>query len=160
MAKHTYIAKNAKGLKFRVTVSDKDVVVKFENGQFSTDDNDLAAEIDAALSGGIGRHARKADRSAALAMAAQHQAMMKRTGAQKGGVTAGAIKDSMNTAMQERDVQLQSEAGDHIKDKFADDENLVLTDPGLTAPSAGLGKQTGVVDVLAEPAPAPKLKLG
>ena len=159
MAKHIYVAKNAKGLKFRVTVNDKDVVVKFENGQYSTDDDDLAEQIDYALAHGIGRHARNADRSAALAMAAQHQAMLKRTGAQKGGVTAGSIKDSMNTAMQERDVQLQNEAGSTIKDEFAENENLVLTDAGVTSPSEGLSKQAEVVDALSAPA-TPKLKLG
>ena len=138
MAKHIYIAKQAKGLKFRVTVGDKDVTIKFENGQYSTDDDELAQAIDDVMKiSTIGRFCQKADKAAALQMAAQHQAMLKRTGAFKGGVTASAIKDAGDAEKQRRDKELLA-SGSNLKDQFAEDENLVLTDEGHTEASPGL----------------------
>lgn len=146
MAKHIYIAKQAKGLKFRVTVDDKDVVVRFKDGQFSTEDDELAAQIDAALQKStIRRFCQKADRTAALKLAAEHQAMLKRTGAHKGGITAGAMKDAMNTELNRRDAELHDAAGDSIKEQFAEKESLVLTE---------------AVDVMAQPEQPTKLKFG
>lgn len=138
MAKHIYVARQAKGLKFRVTVDDKDVIIKFENGQYSTDDDELAAVIDEAVKKpAVGRFCQKADRAAALQMAAQHQAMLKRTGAMKGGVTAGAMKVASEAEKQMRDAEL-NQIDPTLKDQFDQDENLVLTDHGETAPSPGL----------------------
>ena len=118
MAKHIYIAKQAKGLNFRVTVGDKDVTIQFENGQYSTDNDEVASEIDSAIANStVGRFCVKADRAAALQMAAQHQAMLKRTGAMKGGVTAAAMKEASEVQKQERDAEL-NDAGDHLKEQF------------------------------------------
>ena len=139
MAKHIYIAKQVKGLNFEVLVGDKEVVIQFENDQFTTDDDELAKVIDHVMeNSGISRFCRKADRGAAEALARRHAEMMKNTGAHKGGVTAGAAKAAMNTELQQRDIELQKAGGDHIKEVFAEEESLILTDEGVTAPSPGL----------------------
>lgn len=152
MAKHIYIAKQAKGLKFRVTVKDKDVMVRLEHGQFSTDDDELAKEIDKALAtSSVGRFCRKADKTAAEALAKRHQDMLSRTGAMKGGVTASALKAAAEIEKQQRDAELQAAAGPDIKGIFDEQENLVLTEAGGD-PTIGLP--------VGEPTPDPEPAVG
>lgn len=155
MAKHVYVAKHASGLNFTVVLkeedSDKEVRqhVRFTNGQFQTDDDKLATAIDKLLetNQAIRIRCQKADKAAAEQMALQHKARLATTGAHKGGVTADAIKQSMNTHMQDREAQLQAEGAD--RQQFADEESLVLSedanDTGEAAeiPKAKLGLKIG-----------------
>lgn len=134
MAEHVYVAERASGFNFTVILpsgkkkgKDTRYRVRFEKGQFKTDDDKLAAAIDELLaeSVGIRRNCRKTDKQAALALALKHKKMMQRTGAVKGGVTAGAAKSAMDTALYERDLELHPQHPD--ADAFAE-EGLQLTE--------------------------------
>lgn len=137
--KHIFIAKQAKGLNFYLACGDKEVAVKFINGQFSTDDDELAKAIENAIATtAVGRFARKVDREAAEVLARKHAEHMRRTGAHKGGVTSIAMQEALNTEMQQRDAELRQQGGGELIDKFDQEENLVLTQAGVTSPSPGL----------------------
>lgn len=137
MAKHVYVARRATGLNFVVIMEDakgKETRrrVRFEKKQFQTDDDDLAAAIDATLDAysNIARECYKTDKAAAEALARQHAAL-NQGGAVKGGVTAEAARSVMSTALHERDVQLRSQNAD--REAFADD-GLVLSEEAPPAP--------------------------
>lgn len=145
---HVYVAERASGFNFTVIMEDakgKETRhrVRFEKGQFKTDDDKLAAAIDELLASNVSlrRNCRKADREAALALALKHKAMMERTGAHKGGVTSEAVKMAMTESLAERDKELRKKAVD--VDAFAD-ENLVLSEAAPVPPappSEPAGKQ-------------------
>ena len=160
MTTHVYIADQAKGFNFTVILDaeDKDkakrVQVRFSDGQFKTDDDKLAEAIDALreINHGIARRCRKADEAAAEKMARKHRAMMERTGAIKGGVTADAAKRAMDTSLAERDFELRPEKPD--ANEFAKD-NLQLTEKVETAPIPATP-----APITPEPKPTTAIKLG
>lgn len=130
---HVYVAERASGFNFTVVMEDKKGKetrrrVRFEKGQFKTDDDKLAAAIDELLAenAGIRRNCRKTDRAAAQRLAEQHMAMLKRTGATKGGVTAEAARHAMDTTLAERDLELRSKGG--VDTNAFADEGLQLTE--------------------------------
>ncbi len=155
MSTHVYIAEQSKGLNFTVEVEDEKVRVRFVDGQFKTDDGKLAKAIDRLRkkNPGIKRRCRKADIEAAEKMAREHRQMLARTGAMKGGITADAIKRSMSTALEERDIELRSKNID--VDEFAD-ANLQLTEAVVNPPDntevdpmaegIGLGLEVAALD--------------
>jgi len=151
-----YISPAAKGFRFRIELDEVSHVIQFVNGQYATDDEKLAKAIDAAVSksAAISRYVRKVDRSAAEALAKQHAAEMARTGAHKGGVTAGAMQDAMKKTIHDRDVALQSQGGDSLVQEFDEKENLVLTEEGQTSPSPELANAASDTET------KPKLQLG
>ena len=126
MKKHVYIAERKKGFNFALVVNGKRERVRFVDGQFTTDDDDLAAAIDASRKSNlsISRHCRKADKEAAEKLAREHRQMLARTGAIKGGVTAEATRRAMDISLGERDLALRSQNAD--LDDFTK-ENLQMT---------------------------------
>ena len=152
MKKHVYVAEQNKGFNFTVEVDvpNKDkakrVHVRFVDGQFTTDDDALAGAIDAlrGINPGIARRCRKADKEAAEKLARAHRALLSRTGAVKGGVTAEATRKAMDIALGERDIALRSQNANSAE--FAK-ENLQLTEKAGIAPKV-------------EVAPKPAIKLG
>ncbi len=131
---HVYVAERASGFNFTVIFPrkkkrDKEVRVRvrFEKGQFKTDDDKLAKAIDLLLATkpSISRNCRKADQAAALKLALRHKALMDRTGAHKGSVTADATKRAMTTALEERDKELREY---NVDEKAFADESLQLTE--------------------------------
>lgn len=127
MKKHVYVAEQNKGFNFTVEVGDKRMHVRFVNSQFTTDDDALAEAIDdlRGVNPGIARRCRKADKAAAEKLAREHRAMLSRTGAVKGGVTAEATRKAMDIALGERDIELRSQNAN--SEEFAK-ENLQLTE--------------------------------
>ena len=119
MEKHVYVAEHKKGFNFVVLLNDERVRVRFVDCQFTTDDDDLAKEIDVLLKAkpAISRYCRKTDKEAAEKMARAHRAALARTGSLKGGVTAEATRRAMDTALAERDIELRSKNID--VDEFA-----------------------------------------
>ncbi len=120
MEKHIYVAEHNKGFNFIVLLDNERVRVRFVDCQFTTDDDKLAAGIDALVKAnpGIARRCRKTDKEAAEKMARAHRAELARTGAVKGGVTAEASRRAMDTALAERDIELRSQNAD--VESFAD----------------------------------------
>ena len=127
MQKHVYVADQIKGFNFTAIVEEKRVHVRFVNGQFTTDDDKLADAIDALCKGnpGIGRRCRKTDQAAAEKLAREHRARLAGTGAIKGGVTADAMKRSMDTTLQQRDTEMRKQ---HVDPADFVDENLQMTE--------------------------------
>jgi hypothetical protein len=132
---HVYVANRASGFNFTVVREDDKgketrYRVRFEKGQFKTDDDKLAALVDAAIdrSPGIRRNIRKADREAALKLALAHKRMMDTTGAHKGGVTADAVKTAMTDSLAARDKELRDANVSPDVEAFAAD-GLQLTQP-------------------------------
>lgn len=153
---HVYIAKkegfnfavemeNAKGKETRVRV-------RFEKGQFKTNDDDLAAAIDAALADapGLRRFCHKTDKAAAEALARKHAEMARKTGAHKGGVTAEAAKHAMDTTLAQRDMEMRDKNVDTAA--FAD-ENLLLSEQAHVPTDP-------VPEEVAKPKPLGGIKLG
>lgn len=130
---HIYIAERKQGFNFVVQVGDERTRVRFVDGQFKTDDAQLAKAIDKIrkTNAGIGRRCRKADKAAADKLAREHREMLKRTGAVKGGLTAEAARHAMDTTMAKRDIELRSQNVD--VDKFAED-GLQLTEEATKPP--------------------------
>jgi hypothetical protein len=169
---HIYISQQALGFKFRITITEddekKDVLIQFKNGEFKTDNAQIAERIDKLLDErhGISVYVRKVDKAAAEKLAKEHMDRLSRTGAISGGVTAGAVKKAIATDVDARDQELQKKADANIRELAADKENLVLTMKGETHASSGLldaGKSTVVhdqVDVNAEAVKGVSLKLG
>jgi len=156
MAKHIYIAKAAG---FSTNAIDEDgnrTRVKFEEGQFQTDDDSIAEQLDNAIAKkGLARHITKVDRAAAEALVAKHRAGMKAQGAMHGSVTALAASEAMKQSMANRDAELKKAVDGSVEgvlEVLAPEGGLVLTEEGVTAPSGETQK--------AEDAPAPTLNLG
>jgi len=164
MAKHTYVSSRNSGLSFTAIYKDAETEqdvryrVKFENGQFQTDNDLIADAIDKLIATvmNIRSRCKKADKSAAEKLVAEHKKQMEMTGAHKGGVTSIAMQNAMNTEMQTRDAELAGAGVDKVA--VANDESLILTEKGATQPSADLGKADAPVEgtVVAKPA----LKIG
>ena len=147
MANHVYVAERASGFNFTVILEDAEGKetrrrVRFEKGQFKTDDDELAAAIDWALehTPNLARFCRKTDRAAAEALAKQHAAMLARQGAVKGGVTAEAAKHAMDTSLAERDLQLRSQ---HVDGQAFAESDLMLTEQTGAKPAKPTGIKLG-----------------
>ena len=130
---HVYVAERASGFNFTVPMEDakgKETRhrVRFEKGQFKTDDDELAAAIDELMATQIGirKHCRKAYRAAAEKLSRAQRKMMETSGAHKGGVTSDAAKQAMTDSLAQRDKQLRDAGVD--KAAFAEDESLVLSE--------------------------------
>ena len=132
---HVYIAPDASGLNFNQAVGDKDVFVQFIDGNYRTDDDDLAEAIDAAIKAGhLSRWVRKVDRSAAEKLARQHMAMRESTGAQTGQQTSQATANL--NMLQARDQEMHKMGNESdVVDKLKDESDLMLTEDSS-------GKQT------------------
>jgi hypothetical protein len=154
MTTHVYVAPRASGFNFTVLLGKKKkgketrFRVRFEKGQFKTDDDKLAKAIDALLatSVGIRRNCRKADEAAALKLALAHKAMMQSSGAHKGGVTSEAVKKSMTDALAVRDEELRDVPVD--TQAFADD-NLQFTEEAPEPAKTETPAEASVVEGIA-----------
>jgi hypothetical protein len=144
MAKHTYVSSRNSGLSFTAIYKDAETEqdvryrVKFENGQFQTDNDLIAEAIDKLIASvmNIRSRCKKADKAAAEKLVAEHQKQMATTGAHKGGITASAMHTAMHTELQTRDEELSKTGVDKVA--LANEESLVLTEEGATQPSAEL----------------------
>lgn len=159
MSEHVYVCDKSSGFRFAVIIEDEKgketrLQIVFAEGQYRTDDDKIAAEIDKMIATKlpIRQRVRKTDKAAAEALVKQLRAQQEKTGAVKGGVTSVAVQQAMQGHMHQRDQELQAQSV-HRED-FAD-ENLVLTqeDPAVI----------NHLDELAKPVddpPSRKLKLG
>lgn len=143
MGTHIYVAEQKPGFNFVVEMKNEDgekvrKTVRFEKGQFRTEDDAFAEAIDSAMDKypNISRFCRKTDREAAEALARKHRELMARTGATKGGVTAEAARNAMDTSLAKRDAELRNQLKnpDAAKEQLAKGENLQLTDAATPAP--------------------------
>lgn len=166
MAKHTYVSSRNSGLNFTAVYKDAETDkeiryrVKFENGQFQTDNDDIAEAIDKLIAKvmNIRSRCKKADKAAAEKLVAEHRKQMENTGAHKGGVTSIAMQNAMSAEMQDRDAELSKAGVD--KQAVADDESLILTEKGATAASEGLGKTPPPAELVVSASPTVGIKLG
>ena len=89
---HKYLAPRAPSFKIRLEINEKDVPIRFENGVFTTEDDEVAKVLDETIvtSSSLGLHIRKADMQEAEALVAIHQ---KAAAAQvlKGATHSGAL---------------------------------------------------------------------
>lgn len=163
---HTYVGSRGSGLNFTVVYTDAETDkevrhhVRLKDGQFQTDNDELAAAIDDAIKTRIAirSRCRKADRAAAEKMALEHAQQLKATGAQKGGVSTIAMKQAMSTEQQRRDAEITASGIDKVK--MAQDESLILTEPVLDPVVAMNIPEENVESVDDNVKPAPKLNLG
>ncbi len=132
MTTHVYVSAQNKGFNFTVEVKGKRKHVRFVDNQFKTDDDDLAAGINALIetNPGIGRRCCKTDIAAAEKLAREHRRMLQRTGATKGGITAEATRHAMDISLAERDLKLRSQNADV---KEFEKENLQMTEAVVEA---------------------------
>ena len=146
---HVYIAPDASGLNFHQTVPnrDKDVFVQFIDGNYRTDDDELAAAVDADIEAGhLSRWVRKVDRAAAEQLVRDHIAAREGTGAQTGTQTSQATANL--NVLQARDQELHKlpdAVVDTVVDKLADESDLLLTvaAPVVAAPEV-VAKPVGI----------------
>ncbi len=153
MEKHIYVAERKRGFNFIVIIKSERIRVRFVDGQFKTDDNILAAAIDAIRkkNPGIARRCRKADVAAAEKMAREHREMLKRTGAFKGGITADAARHAMDTSLAERDLKLRNEN--------VDVEEFAKADLQLTE-AANIPVKKSVKEPIVDPVAKSSIKIG
>lgn len=133
MAKHIYISKSAASFRFRIEVDNKDVVVKFHEGQFSTEDDNLAKAIDTALNSQgsiLMQSIAKVDRAAAEKLVAKHRAANSHSGAVQGGITALMAQQSMQIDTSQRDMELNALANTNgVLSQLAQENDLLITQP-------------------------------
>lgn len=126
---HVYIAPDASGLNFHQAVGDKEVFIQFVDGNYRTDDNELAEAIDADIKAGhLSRWVRKVDKAAGEALVRAHIAMRAATGAQTGQSTSQSTANL--NALQARDAELHKHGGDSTEtvDALKNDSDLMLTE--------------------------------
>lgn len=169
---HTYVGSRGSGLNFTVVYKDADTdkevryLVRLKDGQFQTDNDQIAAAIDEALAKNVTIRSRckKADRSAAEKMAREHAEQMRNTGAQKGGVSSIMMKNAMSTEQQRRDTEIVAAGIDKVK--TAEEESLVLSEPVYDPVVQEVKREVAetpegsVLGEVGKPNPAPKLNLG
>lgn len=151
---HVYIAPEASGLSFRQVVNeDTEVFVQFVDGNYRTDDEDLAKAIDLAIAQGhLSRWVRKVDRSAAERLVHQHIAERKATGAQSGQATTA--QTAMLSQLQARDQEMHKLTNeDQVVAAMKDDNDLLMTEQ-VAAPVVAVDETAKVATPVAESKPA------
>ncbi len=134
MEKHLYSSGNVLSFRFRLHLNDgdKDVAIKFVNGQYKTDDDEIAKVLDKQLqtNSSISRFVKKIDIAAAEKMARDHQARLNRTGAVRGQLTTDMVRQAQNTEVAQRDAELLEKAVKNVQEVAEEEHNLTMTVAG------------------------------
>lgn len=132
MANHIYVADHAKGFRTRLTIgkddSAEDVLIQFEDGQYKTDNDEIAEQLDLAITKGkLARFCRKVDRAAAEQLAAEFMARKQRSGGVKGQISALSAQKAMTNEIAQRDAVLSQPEVD--VQEIAESNDMELTEP-------------------------------
>jgi len=128
--------------------------VQFSNGQYKTDDDELAAAIDLAIAQNkISRFCRKVDRAAAEKMARDYLDKQKRMGGVKGQLSALSAQKAMRTEIQHRDDVLAEQNIDVAK--LSEESGIQLTEEVAEVRVQEVSKVVEVVDDAAALVPVP-----